>query len=51
MGRLEEARAEVSKMFEKNPYYTLESEKHRPYNDDTRRERLVNDLRKAGVTK
>jgi adenylate cyclase len=51
LGRLEEARAEVSKMFEKNPYYTLESEKHRPYNDDTRRERLVNDLRKAGVTK
>jgi adenylate cyclase len=51
LGRLEEARAEVSKMFEKNPYYTLESEKHRPYDDDTRRERLVSDLRKAGVTK
>ncbi|MBW2431703.1 MAG: tetratricopeptide repeat protein [Deltaproteobacteria bacterium] len=51
LGRLEEARAEVSKMLEKNSYYTLESEKLRPYNDDTRRERLVNDLRKAGVTK
>ena len=51
LGRLEEARAEVSKMFDKNPYYTLESENHRPYNDDTRRERLVKDLRKAGVTK
>ena len=51
LGRLEEARAEVSKMFDKNPYYSLESENHRPYNDDTRRERLVKDLRKAGVTK
>jgi adenylate cyclase len=51
LGRLEEARAEVSKMFEKNPDYTLKSENHRPYNDDTRRERLVNDLRKAGVPK
>ena len=51
LGRLEEARAEVSKMLEKNSYYTLESEKLRPYNDDTRRERLVNDLRKAGVNK
>ena len=51
LGRLEEARAEVSKIFDKNPYYTLESENHRPYNDDTRRERLVKDLRKAGVTK
>jgi adenylate cyclase len=51
LGRFEEARAEVSKMFDKNPYYTLESENHRPYNDDTRRERLVKDLRKAGVTK
>jgi adenylate cyclase len=51
LGRLEEARAEVPKMFEKNPDYTLESEKRRPYKDDTRRERLVKDLRKAGVTK
>ena len=51
LGRLEEARAEGSKMFDKNPYYSLESENHRPYNDDTRRERLVKDLRKAGVTK
>jgi adenylate cyclase len=51
LGRLEEARAEVSKMLEKNPFYTLESEKLRPYNDDTRRELLFNDLRKAGVTK
>lgn len=51
LGRLEEARAEVSKMFDKNPYYTLKSENHRPYSDDTRRESLVKDLRKAGVTK
>jgi adenylate cyclase len=51
LGRIEEAHAEVSKMFEKNPDYTLKSENHRPYNDDTRRERLVNDLRKAGVPK
>jgi tetratricopeptide (TPR) repeat protein len=49
LSRLEEARAEVSKMFEKNPHYTLKSENYRPYNDDTRRERLVTDLRKAGV--
>jgi TolB-like protein/class 3 adenylate cyclase/Flp pilus assembly protein TadD len=49
LGRLEEARAEVLKIFEKNPHYTLKSENHRPYKDETRRERLVNDLRKAGV--
>ena len=50
LGRLDGARAEVSKMFEKNPDYTLESEKHKPYDDDARRERLVNDLRMAGVS-
>ncbi len=49
LGRLEEARAEVSKMLKKNPHYTLKSEKHRPYKDETRRERLISDLRKAGV--
>ena len=51
LGQLEEARAQVSELFKKNPDYTLESEKHRPYDDDTRRERLVSDLRKAGVPK
>ena len=50
LGRLEGARAEVSKMFEKNPDYTLESEKYKPYDDDARRGRLVNDLRMAGVS-
>jgi adenylate cyclase len=49
MGRLEEARAEVSKILEINPDYTLKSENNLPYKDETRRERLVNDLRKAGV--
>ena len=49
LGRLEEAHAEVSKIFEKNPQYTLKSENLRPYIDETRRERLVNDLLKAGV--
>jgi adenylate cyclase len=49
LGRLEEARAEVSKILEINPDYTLKSAKLLPYKDETRRERLVNDLRKAGV--
>jgi adenylate cyclase len=51
LGRLEEARAEVSKLLEKNPHYTLKSLNHRPYKDETRRQRLTNDLRKAGVPK
>jgi adenylate cyclase len=49
LGRLEEARAEVSKLLQKNPYFTLKSVNHRPYKDESRRERLINDLRKAGV--
>ena len=49
LGRLEEARAEVSKLLEKNPHFTLKSLNNRPYKDENRRERLINDLRKAGV--
>ena len=49
LGRLEEARAEVSKLLEKNPHYTLRSENNSPYKDENRRERLINDLRKAGM--
>jgi threonine dehydrogenase-like Zn-dependent dehydrogenase len=49
LGRLQEARAEVSKLLEKNPHYTLKSLNHQPYKDRNRRERLINDLRKAGV--
>jgi tetratricopeptide (TPR) repeat protein len=49
LGRLEEARAEVSKLLEKNPHYTLRSENNSPYKDENRRERLINDLSKAGV--
>jgi hypothetical protein len=49
LGRLEEARAEVSKILAKNPDYTLKSAKLLPYRDETHRERLVNELRKAGV--
>jgi tetratricopeptide (TPR) repeat protein len=49
LGRLEEARAEVSKILEINPDYTLESAKLLPYKDETRRECLINDLRTAGV--
>ena len=47
LGRLEEARAEVSKLLEKNPHYTLKSLNNQPYGN--RRECLINDLRKAGV--
>jgi tetratricopeptide (TPR) repeat protein len=49
LGRLEEARAEVSKLFEKNPDYSLKSENYQPYKNETRRQHLINDLRKAGV--
>jgi tetratricopeptide (TPR) repeat protein len=49
LGRLAEARAEVSKMFEKNPHYTLKSENYEPYKDETRRQLLISDLLKAGV--
>jgi adenylate cyclase len=49
LGQLEKARAEVAKLLEMEPDYTLESENHRPYKDETRRVRLINDLRKAGV--
>jgi tetratricopeptide (TPR) repeat protein len=49
LGRLEEARAEVSKLFEKNPHYTLKSENYQPYKDETRRQHLIKDLLKAGV--
>ncbi len=51
LGLLEEARAEVSKLFEKNSHYTLKSENYQPYKDETRRQRLINDLLKAGVPK
>jgi adenylate cyclase len=49
LGQLAEARAEVSKLLEKNPHYSLRSENNSPYKNENRRERLINDLRKAGV--
>jgi len=49
LNRLEAARAEVSKLLEKNPHHTLKSVKLLPYKDENRRERLINDLRKAGL--
>jgi tetratricopeptide (TPR) repeat protein len=49
LGRLEEARAEVSKLLEKNPHFTLKSVNHQPYKNENRRQRFINDLRKAGV--
>jgi adenylate cyclase len=49
LDRLEEARAEVSKILEIYPDYTLKSENNLPYKDENRRERIINDLRKAGV--
>ena len=49
LGQLEEARVEVAKLLEMEPHYTLKSESHRPYKNEKRRERLINDLRKAGV--
>jgi tetratricopeptide (TPR) repeat protein len=49
LGRLEEARAEVLKLLEKNPHFTLRSENNSPYKDENRRERFISDLRKAGM--
>jgi TolB-like protein/class 3 adenylate cyclase len=49
LGRLNEARAEVSKLLEKNPHFTLKSVNHLPYKDENRQKRFINDLHKAGV--
>ena len=49
LGQLEEARAEVSKLLEKNSYFTLKAVNNQPYKDENRLQRLINDLRKAGV--
>ena len=49
LGRLEEARAEVSELLEKKSDYTVKLENLRPYKYPAQRERFVNDLRKAGV--
>ena len=51
LGRLEEARNEVSKLIGKNPHFTLKSVKNSPYKDENRLQRLIYDLRKAGVPK
>jgi len=49
LGRLEEARVEVSKLLKKKSDYTVKMENLRPYKDPAQRDRFVNDLRKAGV--
>ena len=49
LGQLNKARAEVSKLLEKNPHFTLKSVNHLPYKDENRQKRLINDLLKAGV--
>jgi tetratricopeptide (TPR) repeat protein len=49
LDRLNEAHAEVSKLLEKNPYFTLKSVNHLPYKDENRHMRFIHDLRKAGV--
>jgi TolB-like protein/class 3 adenylate cyclase/Flp pilus assembly protein TadD len=49
LGRLEEARVEVSELLKKKSDYTLKMENLRPYKDPAQRDRFINDLRKAGV--
>jgi adenylate cyclase len=49
LGQLEEARDEVSKLLEKNPHFTLKAVNNQPYKNENRLQRLINDLRKAGV--
>jgi tetratricopeptide (TPR) repeat protein len=49
LGQLEEARDEVSKLLEKNPHFTLKAVNNQPYKNVNRLQRLINDLRKAGV--
>jgi TolB-like protein/class 3 adenylate cyclase/Flp pilus assembly protein TadD len=49
LGRLEEARVEVSELLKKKPDYTLNMENLRPYKEPAQRDRFINDLRKAGV--
>ena len=49
LGRLDEARIEVSELLKKKPDYTLKMENLRPYKDPAHRDRFINDLRKAGV--
>jgi tetratricopeptide (TPR) repeat protein len=49
LGRLEEARVEVSELLKKKSDYTLKMVNLRPYKDPAQRDRFINDLRKAGV--
>jgi TolB-like protein/class 3 adenylate cyclase/Tfp pilus assembly protein PilF len=49
LGRLDEARAEISELLKKNPDYTIETAKLFPYKDAAQLDRYVNDLRKAGL--
>ncbi len=49
LGRLEEARVEVSELLKKKSDYTLKMVNLRPYKDPAQRDSFVNDLRKAGV--
>ena len=49
LGRLEEARAEIAQMLEKEPDYNLERTKVWPYKDVAQLDRYIQDLRKAGV--
>ena len=49
LGRLDEARGEISQMLEKEPDYNLENTKVWPYKDPARLDRYIEDLRKAGV--
>jgi TolB-like protein/class 3 adenylate cyclase/Flp pilus assembly protein TadD len=49
LGRLDEARVEVSELLKKKSDYTSKMENLRPYKDPAQRDRFINDLRKAGV--
>ena len=49
LGRLDEARVEVSELLKKKPDYTLKMENLRPYKDPAQRDRFINDQRQAGV--
>lgn len=49
LDQLNEARAVVSKLSEKNSHFTLKAVNNQPYKNENRLQRLINDLRKAGV--
>ena len=51
LGRVEEARSEAREIHRIDPLFSLEDfARQQPYKDPTAREKLVGELRKAGLT-